>query len=256
MKPIKFIWAIAFIAVIAIAGCKTFQQPANPNLDPAAEDALKKMSDTLGKSKTISFTESSMVPEVVETGQVANFLRETKMVMRRPNMLYCESKMGNDVWTIWYKGRTVTILDNTANAYATLEVPNNVEGMLDTLSDQYNIVLPGADFLLPNPYKALTADVNRGNFVGVNEACGMECEHLIFSQEDKDWQIWIHSGKEYLPRKILIDYKMEPGRPQFSATLSDIKLGAKVDDSIFTSKLPAGAKKVEMAELLEMTQGG
>jgi hypothetical protein len=59
-----------------------------------------------------------------------------------------------------------------------------------------------------------------------------------------------------VPRKLVIDCKGLPGRPQFAVVLSDWNLSARTRDEQFKAVLPKQAKKVEMAKLLEAGKKG
>jgi hypothetical protein len=250
MIPLRNICVlVVFVAAAGLAGCAlTSSQKAG--IEPSAADALKKMSDTLRNSSTLEFHATTVMDEPVETGQTAQFERDADVVLRRPNNLYIESRRGDQTWDLWYSGKTVTILDKNTNTYATEEVPGRVDEMMDDLATKYDIVLPLADFIFADPYKVLTANAESGAFVGNHKVNGAQCRHLMFVQPDVDWQIWLEDEKNFLPRKIVIDYKNEPGRPEFVANLSDFALSVPVSDDTFKPKLPEGAKKVDMSELL------
>jgi len=240
---------VAFLAAVALGGCATHATP-KPGIDPAAEDALKKMSDTLANTKTMTFRVESAMEEPVETGQLAQFQREVKFVLRRPDRLYVESRKGDETCMVWYRGTTLTVLNKTANTYATETVPGTVDKMLQYLEEKYGMALPLDDLLFSDPYKMLMARAVTGTLIGMHTAGGAECQHMLFTQDNMDWQIWTDCGKVPVPRKIVIDYKTQPDRPEFIATLTDFDLSTPVADDTFEPKLPEGATQVEMSELL------
>ena len=78
---------------------------------------------------------------------------------------------------------------------------------------------------------------------------GVPCEHLVFSQDNIDWQVWIQQGARPVPRKFLITYKDEPGSPQFTAIFSDWDFTTKLPDFVFKFDPPPGAAKIKVSEL-------
>jgi len=188
--------------------------------------------------------------EVLATGQLAEFSRETRVLLRRPDRLFAEIHSGQDAWLVWYSGSDVTILDKGANTWASVEVPGCIDDMLDDLARKHGLTMPLADLLFADPYKVLTADVLSGEFVGMHQVDEVECAHLLFVQNNVDWQIWIERGEAPVPRKVVIDYKNQPGRPQFAAMLSDWNLSAATVDDQFKPVLPKDAGRVELARML------
>jgi hypothetical protein len=186
---------------------------------------------------------------------MSSFSRVSKVVMSRPDKLFVESDRGNKTWLFWHRGTQLTVLDKATNRYATLAVPAPVDKMLDFVADKYGLVLPLTDFLFPDPYKVLTADAQKCTFVGMRRLGSTRCEHLLFTQEDMDWQLWIEGGNPPVLRKIVMDYKTRPGRPQFMAVVSEWNLAAPAEDRLFDPQLPKDAKKVDMSVLVGDVQG-
>jgi hypothetical protein len=242
------------LAVVSFTGYAEQDRP-RIHIDPQADDALRKMSATLAKARSFSFRSVTTMDQPIATGQMAQFTRQLKVAVCRPNRIAAESHQGEDVWFLWYDGRELTLLDQTAKLYAAVQVPPQIEAMLDDIAQKYDMTLPLADMLFTDPYKVMTADAYAGRYVGLDDVGGIKCHHLLFTQEFIDWQIWIDAGKEPVPRKMVIDYKTMHGRPEFTAMLSDWNLSAPAKDQQFKAVLPKDAKKVEMAKLYEAAQG-
>lgn len=241
---------MVFIAAGVLSGCA--EQVARPaRVDPQADEALRKMSAALAGARAFSVRGAMTMDEAVAPGQLAQFSRETRIVVRRPDRLMAERHEGEDVFVAWYTGNELTILDKRANTCAVAGVPGRIDDMLDEIATKYGLTMPLADLLFADPYKVLIADVLTGKYLGLHEAGGVKCDHLLFTQENVDWQIWIDAGRVPLPRKVVIDYKHAPGRPQFTAMLSDWDLAASADEGQFRPALPQGVKKVKLTELLD-----
>jgi hypothetical protein len=256
MKPRRLGAALAAVLVAgAVGGCAEQTRPRMA-IDPRADDALHRMSAVLGRARSFSFRAVATMDEPVATGQMAQFTRENRIVVRRPDRIRAEAHQGDDALFVWYEGRTLTAHDKASNTYATLQVPGQIDAMLDDVALKHGLTLPLADLLFADPYKVLTADAHMGRYVGLDELGRVKCHHLLFTQETIDWQIWVDAGKEAVPRKLVIDYKSLPGRPEFSAVLSDWDLSASTRDEVFRSVVPKNAKKVELAKLFEAAAKG
>ncbi len=238
------------MAAGVLSGCA--EQVTRPaRVDPQADEALRKMSAALAGARAFSVRGAMTMDEPVAEGHLAQFSRETNIVVRRPDRLMAERHEGDDVYIAWYTGNELTILDKRANTCAVAKVPGRIDDMLDEVATKYSLTMPLADLLFADPYKVLIADVLTGKYVGLHEVGGVNCAHLLFTQENVDWQIWIDAGREPLPRKVVIDYKHAPGRPQFIAVLSDWDLAASAVEDRFKPVLPKGVRKIEMDELLK-----
>jgi hypothetical protein len=256
MKPRKLGAALAAVlAAGAVGGCAEQTRP-RMDIDPRADDALHRMSAVLGRAQSFSFRSVATMEEPVDTGQMAQFIRETRILVRRPDRILAESHQGDDVWTVCYQGRSFTVLRKATNTYTSFQVPGRIDAMLDDVAEKHGLTFPLADLLFSDPYKVLTADAHMGRYVGLHEVEGVQCHHLLFTQEGIDWQIWIAAAQEPVPRKLVIDYKSRPGRPEFSAVLSDWNLSAPAAEEQFKSAVPKDAKKVELAQLREAAERG
>ena len=70
-----------------------------------------------------------------------------------------------------------------------------------------------------------------------------------FVQEAIDWQIWIEQGKQRVPRKLAITYKLRPGAPQYVALLSDWDLSTPIAESLFTADIPEGTAQISFLKV-------
>ena len=73
--------------------------------------------------------------------------------------------------------------------------------------------------------------------------CGRHYQGL-WQRKDLDIQVWIEIGEKPLPRKIVFEYPLRNGSPQFTASITDWSLEAPKAD-LFVPKIPQGVGKVE-----------
>lgn len=238
----------------AVGGCAHQTRPGL-DIDPRADEALRRMSTALAGASSFSFAAATTMDELIAPGQTAQVTRHLQVLVRRPDRLAVQSQQGDDTWSLGYQGNTLTLLDRSAKLYATTDAPGGIDRMLDDVARKYGLTVPLADLLMSDPYRALTARAHSGRYIGRGRVDGVECHHLLFTQEHIDWQIWIQAAGEPVPRKWVIDHKSIVERPQFTAHLNDWKLGAAAGDELFNVALPADARKVEMEKLLQMGRG-
>ena len=97
-----------------------------------------------------------------------------------------------------------------------------------------------------NDLASIRKRITSAVYIGESMVNGVICDHLAFTQENLDWQIWIEKGDRPVPRKLVITYKQDPSSPQYSALLSDWNFNPiSVQDSIFIFKPAADASQID-----------
>lgn len=219
-------------------------------IDPQADQTLRRMSDTLADVERFSFHATITIDMPLETGQLVQYEHSRRAVVVRPDKLFVES-VGDDVdRAVWYDGRTLTVLVKTTNTYAQVDVPGRLETMLDYVVDTYDLTVPLAELLFRSSYDALIANVQHGRSLGVHTIGDRPCHHLAFRQQNINWQIWIDTGDVALPTKLVITHKDLPGQPQDEAMIDQWDFAPEIPDDQFTFVAPSGATQVPMKDLL------
>jgi len=217
-----------------------------PSLQPYALSILKQMSDTLRSAEQFTFHAEGHDEEVIEDlGQKVHVGTSVDFVVRRPNRLWVNYRDDFTHKRFLYDGANIALLSVPEAFYATASAPPRIETTLDSIMDEYGITLPLADFVYPNPYEVLTAEVTGGFYAGLHEVRGVACHHLAFSQQEFDWQIWIEDGKHMVPRKFVISYKNEPHYPQYTAYFSDWDFSPQLPDALFVFLPPEKGQQIE-----------
>ncbi len=165
--------------------------------------------------------------------------------VRRPDRLKADVKGDLRSQQFFYDGKTITLFGREVNYYATMKAPSNIEAAFDSARERFGLVAPGGDLVYRDSYDVLTESVNSGHYLGLHNVHGVECHHLMFTQDNIDWQIWIENSKTPLPRKLIISEKWITGGPQFTTMLSDWNLSPQLKDDLFTFLPPDKAEKIE-----------
>jgi hypothetical protein len=240
------------LAVAAVLGGAAFvggfQQVTpkiEPKIEPKADECLKAMSTFLAGLKTYSFQVEEFFDEVQNDGQKLQFSNQRHLSVSRPNNLFAEDEGDTKNSLFYYNGKTVTVFDRGQKTYATEKVPGTIDAMLDDLHDRFDTHQTLADFLFADPYKVLTENVQSGTYVGLDSVGKVKCHHLAFRQKILDWQIWIDSGDQPLPRKFLITFKREADQPQYTALFHHWDANPKLSDDLFQFQPPKDVRKVD-----------
>jgi hypothetical protein len=217
-----------------------------PPLEPAALDTLKGMSDLLKNAKSFTFTYRTVHEQVAQTGQIVDFFHLSKVALTRPNKLRFDVSGDVRNTILQYDGKVVTLLDPTQGFFAQLEAPATIDETLVLLMDKFQTSFPVAGVLLADPYEKMRDGLNTAVDLGVVKVDGVDCRHLLFGEDEADWQLWVEVGKRPLPRRLSIVYKKAPGAPRMLASFSDWKLNVSVPTGRFVFVKPPQATQVEL----------
>jgi len=217
----------------------------NVRADDSAE-LLKAMADYTAGQKSISASFDSDIEVITSELQKIQFTSSGQLKMARPDKLRLRRTGGYADVEMVYDGKTLSLYGNNAKAYVQTDLPGTVDDLIDALQTRTGAAMPGTDLLLSNAFDQLTSDVEISEHIGQGVVDGVECEHLAFRGHETDWQIWIQTGAQPIPRKFVITSKTLAGAPQYTLRIKDWKTYPIADPDAFAFKPPQGATKVSL----------
>jgi hypothetical protein len=217
---------------------------AAPVVAEQADRLLKQMSDYIGSADQFTFHADISFDHVLPSGQKLQYSAIEDVAMRRPGGLYVEWHGDLGDRQFWYDGKSVALYDPAAPFYASEAAPPDIDSMLDSLVPRLDFAPPLTDFLYHDPYQSARRKVQYGIYLGINDVNGRSCHTLAFVEQEIDWQIWIDTGPQLIPCKLVITYKSQPGQPQFIAIFADWNLAPGIAEAIFTPELPSGTERI------------
>ena len=257
MKGILIIMLTACLLLGAI-GCSSSQEDdyilveQTYQIETFADSLLKEMGDYLKSADAFTVHAESSYDDVDQDGLTVRYGGSADVSMRRPDGLHSVFVGDERQTTTYFDGKTVTIYNAKVNMYTVTEVPADIDGAVDALYDKYGISVPLADLVYADPYEILIDNVLGARWVGRHSIAGVPCNHLAFTQETVDWQIWIEDSDQPVLRQFLITYKNEPGCPQYLARLKDWDFEPQFSNNFFKFQPPAGSDEMEFLEIPEM----
>jgi hypothetical protein len=229
---------LALAATMAFAGI--------PQASAAGDDAgqiLKAMSDYLAGQKTISASYDTSIEVITPDLEKIQFNSSGTVVLARPNQIHATRTGGYADVELFFDGKTLTVYGKNINGYVQLDAPGSVEQLISTLRS-HAVAVPGADLLRPDVYDGMMQRAMSAKDIGLGVIDGIECNHLAFRAQDVDWQLWVQTGANPIPRKYVITSKAVGGGPQYTLVIKDWKTDAPADPAMFAFKAPSGAQSV------------
>lgn len=218
-----------------------------PVVAEAADRLLKLMGGYIGSAEQFTFHADVTFDHVLPSGQKLQYSATEDVALQRPNGLYVEWSGDLGSRQFWYDGKAVTIFDPETGFYGSDAAAPAIDGTLEKLINQLNFTPPLVDFLYSDPYRSVRQAIQFGFSTGDTQINGRTCRGLAFVEKHVDWQIWIDTGPQLVPCKLVITYKNNSSLPQFSAVFSNWNFAPRIAASTFTPDLPSGAQRIPLA---------
>jgi len=218
---------------------------------PTADQILRQMSDKLSAAQRFSFQAHREVDAALTEGTpVARVARATVSVSR-PSKMAVLAKTNLGARRFYADGKTLTVIDEKANTYATVPMRTSIDGLLDRLDETYGFTPPVAEFAASNLYQDIRQKVSNMSYLGRGRVAtgplglgGVECHRIALKGKAADSEVWIGVG-DSLPRKLVATFHRD-GHPQVEVTFTDWNLNAPLSAADFVSTPPKGSEKIEM----------
>ncbi len=252
-RALPIVAALLLTACAGSFGAPTGPAPVGSSAETeAALSVLEIMSGQLASLEGFRFDAEVRYDAIQPSGQRIEFGSTRRVSVRRPDALRVEVEHwdGPSEWVV-YDGARIWVASPSLHAYASAEQSGSYEDALDRLERDVGVPMPLAELLAPELHRELADLVVSGARVGTVVLEGRLCEHLAFRTASLDFQLFVERGEHRIPRRLVIDYREEPGRPQFRASLHAWELNPGFAPDTFRLVAPAGAERIPLEELLE-----
>jgi hypothetical protein len=215
-------------------------------IDADTAAALIRMDKTLS-AKEFSFRSETMRAYVGPNGELLHVAHVTKFVIRRPDRLLADVNGDDGETKMMYDGKNFVVYGVQRKKYVSIPASGEIGKMLDFAEDRIGLDFPLSPLLGDNPARALLEGVTTGGPVGTAMIDGVRCRHFYFVQSpDLNMELWLEDNDRALPHRLFITYNLLPGRPTFSAELSDWDFSIHPSDSDFVFTLPPGVEQMTL----------
>ena len=140
--------------------------------------------------------------------------------------------------------RLLTVFSPESRYYAQTEAPASVGDALDFALEELEIDAPMSDFFKGNVAEGMMTGVHTALYLGLSRIRGVECHQLALRHSEFDVQIWVSTGSNPLPQKVVIASIFEGGSPRFSSLL-DWNVSPTFTGETFDFTAPEGSIKID-----------
>ena len=216
-----------------------------------AMDQVLRMANFLAQLKQFSVTIESGYDVVQESGQKIEFGECRQVTVARPDRFRVEVERsdGNKALTV-FDGKAITMFTPKTNLYATAEMPGDIDGAIIHFVRDLHMRLPLSLMFVTSLPRELEQRGLSADIVETTTLSGTPCVHIAGRGETVDFQFWISTEGDPLPRKLVLTYKNEEGQPQYWAKFSEWNLLPNPPESLFTLDIPKDAGRIQfLAEI-------
>jgi hypothetical protein len=201
--------------------------------DAHALEIARRMAAALSGAESLRLTVHMAYDAVQADGQAIEFGATRSVAIRRPNRARVEvlDRDGAAI-VLLYDGERIVLSDESHNVYATAAHRGDLDSMQAYARSDLRIPTPLAELLSQELFNILAASES-ARWVDEQTLDGVLCDHLAFRNAERGLQVWVPRQGDPLPRRVVITYERERGRPQFRADLRDWELSPKLKDAVF-----------------------
>jgi hypothetical protein len=247
---------LAFLGILiggGFAGLAPIAIPAaepagkvKPEISEEARAALQRMGDSL-RAQQFAFQAQTIRIYTGPKGEPLHIFHTLDVTVRRPNRLLVLRNGDDGPGKLAYDGKTLVIYIADGNKFATIPVPDTIEGMMKEAMGRLGVDFPLADFLTDAPSRSFLSGVTAGVVVNTMAIDGIPCLHMFFSQPPGiELELWVEKNDKSLPRRLIVTYRSLPGEPNFVATMAKWDFSIHPSDADFAFQPPPGAVQVAL----------
>jgi hypothetical protein len=252
----KFSMPMMVLAIVSMYACFAFAAeetaPGTTNGQNQASTLLMKSADFLSQAKQLSVNVQARYDVVQTTGEKIEFNEVRKVALSRPNLMRVDVEQSDgDKNLVLFNGQDITVFIPDDKMYATASIPGDVDQAIHFLLDNLHLRLPLAMMFVTKYPSELENRVRSVAVVEKDITMDVPCWHLAARTNEVDFQIWIPSEGDPLPRRVVITYKNERGQPQFSANLGKWDLSPNLPEGYFAFTPPSDAQRIQFLAMAE-----
>ena len=211
---------------------------------------LRAMFDTLSTAQQFTFKATRRLdPALVIGGTVAESA-QIDVSVSRPQRIRARSVSDAGARVFYADGQNLSLFDEAMKLYATTPLTGTIDEMVEALDNRYGFTPPLAEFILNDPHKKFTTEIQGSQYKGRETINGVDCDRVTLTGEIADADVWIAIA-DHLPRKFVATFKDREGSPQLTVDFSDWNLAATLEESTFVFDPPRDAEKIVMTPVDE-----
>ena len=223
--------------------------------DERAVNALRAMSDFIEMQDAFIIAGEASSDFRLPGGGLAAQTAIIEVAYREPVSMHFTRFDGADTDVLNIHDATLLYFDESEGYYAAADSPESISEALDYAFLELDIDLPLLDLVRSNTFDLMVEGGDEVLYLGnTAQVRGVTCHHVAIRSADLDVQLWIETGEQPLPRRVMLTDKWVGGAPRFVANL-DWDLDPAFEPTRFEFTPPQDAEKIQFIQQIEATGG-
>jgi len=246
-RAILFRVAFAGLALSMSAACGRGEPSTDAERLARGRELVQQMSDKLGGATRLSVTTTESRDVVRLSGAKETVTGDGEYILQRPDHFHTRTAAGRNLES-WYNGKVLTLAAHNEKVFGQAPMPENINRTLDALAERYDMAMPMGDLFYAPAIKALISDTATGGYAGTEDVGGTSCYHLAFKDIGADFELWLPTQGDPLPKRFKVVQKKRTGQPVIDVTFKEWNLAPQTSDATFKPKLPADYEGIAMVQ--------
>jgi len=221
--------------------------------EPDGREVVRRAIDFMG-AQTQLLTEALVSYQAVqESGQKLHFDLLQRMAVQRPDKLHWVT-LNDDGSTdsAWFADGRFTLLRQPANVWGQIRVPPTIPGMVQRVSDIYDLDVPFGDILAGDLTELWLGDeVTEVWWVGEAWVEGYWTDHVALRKPGADLELWVRKGDEPFLAKMTVAFTEVDGQPVYEARFRKWATSVADVEADFLFVPPEGSEQVEVVPVVD-----
>jgi len=239
--------AFVGLASIILVACGPREPTTDAERLARGRELVQQVSARLAAATVVSVTTTEVRDIVRVSGKKETVSQTGVYTVRRPDRFYARTTGGRDLES-WYNGKTITIASHPDKVFAQAPMPDTIDRTLDALAERYDMALPMGDLFYGSAEKALLSNTTTGGYVGTENVGDTPCVHLAFKDVGVDWELWLPTQGEPLPKRFKVVQKGRTGQPVIDLTFTAWDFAPQITDATFAPKVPADYEGIAVVQ--------
>ncbi len=223
------------------------QSQAVREIDSAAVYILDRMADIIGELESVSFSLETTADKLDDNQKIETHYSTSHVSMEGPDKMVYQRIGTKEKYGFWFNGTYASFYSFKENNYVVLESPGNIIEMIDDLHTRFDFQFPAADFFYPSFTDDILEEFNTLEFLGKTVVEGEECFYLRATNENMQFQLWISSSNQNLPKRLVLIQKGKQNL-RFESVFKSWDLNPKLPLTIFEFLPPPKSKLIDIME--------
>ena len=224
-------------------------EPVEFSSENRASDLLESSLVYLADRDEFSFEIDITFDNVLVTGEKVQNSAYQEIIVRRPDRLFVDYVGDLRVNQLFHDGENLSIFYSDVGLYINEEALATIDELVFDLEESRGVAIPLSTLVLSEPLERISNSINSSTYLGTSYVNRVPAQHMLFTTDEKDFQIWVSEGDTPLIQKVVITYKTLSGQPQYTAVFGNWNFEPNTEDDTFTFVPSEGDRQVDFLPL-------